>query len=450
MDITHGWVEKFHGDQLVVAGSELGILQRMLRELHVAWASVDASPALGLARITGLAGVDDAVTSLFDDPRIAPDLRRHQDERENAHGEYCTISSLALLIKGIQLRFAERYPGWQIRIGKNYRPSLVKGYPHVGGGGEGAPTPTSEDFTKAADVAHHNPQPGRGVRVGLLDTKLFRHERLADHYVGREEDLLRAGQHDFTEFDGHCAFVASCILQQAPDAQLYLRHVLDSRGDGSAWDAAVAIADMAQSGLDVVNLSFGEVMTDDDTAPMVLEAAVRRFGPETVVVAAAGNNGDADQLPPGRLSPGVTPATKAYPAALANVISVGAIDADGHLAPFTPHPARWISLYARGTDLNGAYLRGKVAVATTEQDPDGTPRTRDEVFDGTANWAGCSFAAGIVTGVIAAGVIPGRRSARDVLGGLLHPDPRSASSRAVLPSAPPSPGAPPLPSAPPR
>ena len=448
MDIKHGWVEKFHGDQLVVAGSELGILQRMLRELHVTWASIDASPALELARITGLAGVDDAVTALLDDPRIAPDLRRHRDERENAHDEYCTISSLALLIKGIQLRFAERYPGWQIRIGKNYRPSLVKGYPHIGGG-EGAPTPTSEDFTKAADVAHHNPQPGRGVRVGLLDTKLFRHERLADHYVGREEDLLRAGQHDFTEFDGHCAFVASCILQQAPDAQLYLRHVLDSRGDGSAWDAAVAIADMAQSGLDVVNLSFGEFMTDDNTAPMVLEAAVRRFGPETVVVAAAGNNGDADQLPPGRLSPGVTPATKAYPAALANVISVGAIDADGHLAPFTPHPARWISLYTRGTDLNGAYLRGKVAIATTEQDPDGTPRTRDEVFDGTANWAGCSFAAGIVTGIIAAGVIPGRRSARDVLGGLLHPDPRSAS-RAVLPSAPPLPGGPPLPSAPPR
>ena len=161
---------------------------------------------------------------------------------------------------------------------------------------------------------------------------------------------------------------------------------------------------MAQSGLDVVNLSFGEFMTDDDTAPMVLEAAVRRFGPETVVVAAAGNNGDADQLPPGRLSPGVTPATKSYPAALPKVIGVGAIDADGNLAPFTPHPAPWISLYARGTDLNGAYLRGRVAVATTEQDPDGTPRTRDEVFDGTANWAGCSFAAGIVTGVIAAGV----------------------------------------------
>ena len=436
MDIKHGWVEKFHGDQLVVAGSELGILQRMLRELHVTWVSVDASPALKLARITGLAGVDDAVTALLDDPRIAPDLRRHQDERENAHGEYCTISSLALLIKGIQLRFAERYPGWQIRIGKNYRPSLVKGYPHVGGGGEGAPSPATGRFTEAAHVPHDNPQPGRGVRVGLLDTKLFRHETLADHYVGRDDDLLDRGQDEFTEFEGHCTFVASCILRQAPEAQLYLRHVLERQGDGSAWDAAVGIAEMAQAGLDVVNLSFGEFMTDDDAAPMVLEAAVRRFGPETVVVAAAGNNGDATRLLPGRVPPGVTAETKSYPAALPNVIGVGAIDEDGDLAPFTPRPAPWISLYTRGTDLNAAYLRGMVSVATGGMAADGTACTRQEKFDGAANWAGCSFAAGIVTGVIAAGVIPGRRSARDVLYGLLHPDP-GVSSRAVLSSAPP-------------
>ena len=88
MDIGHGWVEKFHGDQLVVAQSELAILQRMLRELHVTWAAVDASPALRLARITGLGGVDDAVTALLGDPRIAPDLRRHRADREEALAEH--------------------------------------------------------------------------------------------------------------------------------------------------------------------------------------------------------------------------------------------------------------------------------------------------------------------------------------------------------------------------
>jgi len=416
MDIRHGWVEKFHGDQLVVSRAELGILEGMLRDLGVTWACVDDSPALGLARLSGLSGVPGAVAALEADPLTGPELRRYHAERDSAHPGH-DVSGLALLIKGIRLRFAERYRGWDLRIGKNYQPSLVKGYPHIGGG-EGAPTPTDHAFTRGTPIDLGSPQPGRGVRVGLLDTKLFPHASLAGHYVGRPEDLLGPGP--LTEFDGHCTFVASCILQQAPYAQLYLRSVLDSQGDGSAWDAAVAIADMAQAGLDVVNLSFGEFMTDDNTAPMVLDAAVRRLGPETVVVAAAGNNGDAGQLGRSQVPPGVTPASKAYPAALANVVSVGAIDAAGNRAPFTPHPAPWMSLYARGTDLDAAYLSGTVAVATGGQNADGTPITKDVVFGGTANWAGCSFAAGIVTGVIAAGVIPGRQSARDVLYTLRH------------------------------
>jgi len=441
MSIRHGWVEKFHGDQLVVALADLGILQRMLRELNVSWGGTDSRPALGLALMAGLkdAEVAHAVRTLEADPRIGPDLRVHRAARDNAHRERCEVSDLALLIKGIQLRFADRYRGWELRIGKNYQPSMVKGYPHTGGG-EGQPTPTRDAFTadagepmlknpkphtggaadppltEAGAVPRDSSQPGRGVRVGLLDTRMFRHGSLADHYVGREEDLLPPDQKDFTEFDGHCAFVASCILQQAPDAQLYLRHVLDDQGDGSAWDAAVAIAEMAPLGLDVVNLSLGEFMTDDNTAPMVLEAAVRRLGPETVVVAAAGNNGDADHFPAGLVPAGVTPSTKAYPAALPNVVGVGAIDQDGKLAPFTPHPAPWISLYARGVDLNRAYLNGEV---TVQNKAGVNPPTSQVSFSGTANWAGCSFAAGVVSGVIAAGVIPGRRSAREVLHTLL-------------------------------
>ena len=109
-------------------------------------------------------------------------------------------------------------------------------------------------------------------------------------------DLLDPGQGTYTIFDGHCAFVGSCILQQAPAAEIHVRHVLDSHGDGSAWHAAVTMAEIAQIGVDVVNLSLGEFFTDDYTAPMVFETAVRRFSSETVVVAAAGNNGNPHEL----------------------------------------------------------------------------------------------------------------------------------------------------------
>jgi hypothetical protein len=320
------------------------------------------------------------------------------------------VSDLALLIKGIQLLLAQRHPGWQVTIGKNYRPSLVKGYPHTGGGGEGEPTPTDEPFTGAIDPAPGNRDRGRGVRVGLLDTRLYRHEWLDGRYVGRDQELLPEERHEFTEFDGHGAFVASCILQQAPAAELHLRHVLDDQGDGSAWGAAVGLADLVPLGLDVVNMSFGEYMTDDDSAPMVLDAAVRRFSRDTVLVAAAGNNGDARVLPAASAPAGVTPLTTSYPAALPDVVGVGALDPDGKVAVFTPPDAPWISLLARGSDVNGAYVHGEVTLTGPAR-----PAVRRVRFTGTANWAGCSFAAGAVTGVIASRTVPGRRSAREAL-----------------------------------
>jgi len=172
----------------------------------------------------------------------------------------------------------------------------------------------------------------------------------------------------------------------------------------------------------VVNLSFGEFFTDDNTAPMIFEAAVKRFSPETVLVAAAGNNGDVEHLPPGLVPDGLKPNSASYPAALVDVVGVGALDRSGNLAAFTPHPAPWISLLAPGVGLTGAYVRGVVNI----QHKDKTGRVLDSkqvTFPGTAVWEGCSFAAGVVSGAIAAGTVPGHRSARQALEELLSRDP---------------------------
>jgi len=256
----------------------------------------------------------------------------------------------------------------------------------------------------------------------LLDTRIFPAPELAGSYLARPGDILDPHQDEFTEFDGHCTFVSSCILEQAPAAEIHVRRVLDSDGDGSAWDAAIAIAEMAEAEVDVVNLSFGEIRTDDDSVPMVLDAAVRRLGPDTVIVAAAGNNGTDGSLPANLVPEGVRPNSASYPAALPDVVAVGALGRDGKLAPFTPHPAPWIRLLAPGTDLTGAYLRGMVTIE--HKDRDGRVlSSRQERFPGRAVWEGCSFAAGVVSGTIAAGTIPGQRTARHVLEDLLHPNP---------------------------
>jgi hypothetical protein len=447
----HGWVEKFEADELVVAIPQLSVVREALREcgVTIGGRGIEENGVLGLARLFDLNGLDEAVSKLMKrHDLVSHQLEAYRKLRHDAHPHRGTppVSDLALVIQGVKLLLAEKYPGWQIAIGKNYRPSLVRGNPHTDGGGhpkphtdgsgkpipaaqalagpivrpdphtdirpsgEGRPTPTGDPSTGPVkrpgphtDVVRDR---GRAVKVGLVDTRLYPHESLTDHYIGRAADILSPSLPVFTEFDGHCTFVASCILRQAPDATLYLRHVLNEHGDGTVWDAAAGIADLVPLDLDVVNLSFGEYMTDDDSAPMVLDAAIRRFGSGTVVVAAAGNNGAVNGSRPADVPAGVTPGTTSYPAALPGVVGVGAIDADNKLAPFTPHPAPWISLLARGVDVNAAYLRGDVRLPHSKQ------LTR---FEGVANWAGCSFAAGVVTGVIAARTIPGQRSAREAL-----------------------------------
>jgi hypothetical protein len=415
MDVRHGWVEKFHGDELIVALPQLGVVQAALREYGVQFGDgdVEENAALRLARLSGLNGIEEAARRLEEEPSVGPALTAYRNARTAAHPEAPEVSALARVIEGLRLLLDRRYPGWQLAIGKNYRPSLIKGYPHTGGGGEGEPTPTGEPFTNGIDPVAGDREPRRGVRVGVLDTRLFPHQGLAGRYIGRPADLLPAGQREFTEFDGHCTFVASCILQQAPAAELQLRHVLDGDGDGSAWEAAVGIAELLPLGLDVVNLSFGEYMTDDDSAPMVLDAAIGRFSRDTVVVAAAGNNGAVDTCRTPDMPAGLQPRTTSYPAALPDVVGVGALDPYDKPAPFTPPEVPWISLLARGADVNAAYVDGEVTLA-------GPGEPRRLRFNGTANWAGCSFAAGVVTGVIAARTEPGRRSAREALDELVQ------------------------------
>jgi hypothetical protein len=420
-----GWVETFADDQLVVALPDLTAVGRALGDLGVCWGDVEPNEDLGMALMSDLKHLPEAVRQLREDEGgfIGQELDRFEAQRAAALPGAQRHADLDLLIKGIRAKFARQFPGWEVTIGKNYGPSLVKGYPHIHGGGNGDPQPTSDPLSPPVCEHQHYHHRGRGVRVGLLDTQIFPNDYLTGRYIARHRDVLRPGDRAFTMFDGHCAFVASCILQQAPAAELHVRSVLDQDGDGSAWQAAVAVAEFAQLGLDVVNLSFGEFLTDDNSAPMVLEAAVKRLGPETVVVAAAGNNGDPKELTEDLVHEGVKPNSASYPAALPDVVGVGALDRDGNRAVFTPDPAPWIALLAPGVGLVGSYLHGEVTIQHRDKDDRLVDQLPPVPFHGKAVWEGCSFAAGIVSGEIAARTRPGRRSARQALDQLLSPDP---------------------------
>jgi subtilisin family serine protease len=154
---------------------------------------------------------------------------------------------------------------------------------------------------------------------------------------------------------------------------------------GAAFESQIAPQLVAafNSGADIINLSAGT-----ETAPGDVLVALQAFyenylkGSNKVLVCAAGNDGSLGPF---------APADQGWP------VAVGALNADNTLAGYS-NRGSWVDVFARGTDVVNAF-------------PDGPYRymeaplqgQNDAVFtNGMASWSGTSFAAPLVSGVLAA------------------------------------------------
>jgi subtilisin family serine protease len=197
---------------------------------------------------------------------------------------------------------------------------------------------------------------------------------------------------------GHANFVTSLIASQAPDANIGVLGALHP-GDASAtaWDVARAMVSFLDRDVAILNLSLG-CYTEDNQPPLLMQRAIQIMTPRMLIVAAAGNHRQ-----PARPRP-------FWPAALDDVVAVGAYGPNHEPAPFTPE-APWVDITALGVDIVSNYFDGLV------KGESGKP----ELFTGYAMWQGTSFAAGLATGEIAAR-LPVNGDARDVRRILLSPD----------------------------
>jgi Subtilase family len=439
MPIASCGVEKYYDDQIVVALPDLNLVQQALTEFGVGFIPDRPHPILRLALLHDLANVDAAVKTLRERPDIGAELRKY----EKTPGDRPTpVHSFDLLLKGLRLYFRETYPNWEgPRFGKNRLIDRFAGTPVIGPGGTGDPAPvigpggtgdpapvigpggTGDPIparaglqARAAAAGALNwhpgtsePVPGHGVLVGLLDGRISPNVWLAGGYTAHPEDVIEP-RSEYNVNQGHCTSVASCILSRAPAAHIHLRTVLGDDGAGDVWTAAQKMAEFASSGCDVVNLSAGQCASDDGRPPLVLDTAVKLLSAHTVLVAAAGNQGDVSGKP--GTPPGLTDSSVYYPAGCYDVIAVGALNQDQRVADFTPKLAPYISLMAPGVGVTVAYLNGKVVIQHGEVE-------RDEDFYGWAKVNGTSYAAAIVTGEIAKRTIPGQVTAREALDQLL-------------------------------
>jgi membrane-anchored mycosin MYCP len=421
--MAHGAVEGYQPDELVVALPDLDVVQKALTDLHVDFRKKDDDKRLGLALLS-LGNAPEATTELRrqDDglvPRVTaakwPDDQPQQTEP----------SDLDVLLYKLREGLRADYGGWIPEIGKNRMIAPVRGFPYVGGCTEGDPqqlgfTDPHPQLTSGGSLGWRPraTEPGHGVRVGLLDTQLYPNPWLDGGYLATQDDLLEvsgSGGDPPWATAGHGTFIAGLILHRAPGAGLIVRSVMGPDARGKTWGVAKAMAQFASTGVDILNLSFG-CYTDDGQPPLVLAKAVSLVSPQILLVTAAGNHGNIEELK-AKHSPlaadwttNLKDTTPVWPGAFAEVTAVGATDGHGQAAEFSPK-VPWVDVTAPGVDVESTYLDGEVRLTM----PNGN---QTEVFHGFARWQGTSFAAANVSGAVAAEIGPGR-DARQALKAVL-------------------------------
>jgi subtilisin family serine protease len=411
MPVVNNGVEAYQDNQLLVEQDYAGLVTEELRRLQIAASTLDTSGKLGLALLS-LPDVATAAARLRADSALAGSAsgaRLTQDQ--SAAG----VADLDLVLFALRSRLREAHGGWVPTIGKNRILGRVQGSPYIKGGvGEPA---------KAGPITIPPASGQPGARVAVLDTAIFAHPLLVGRFIGGS--VTGFAQRPRTT-QGHSTFVAGLIAQRAPAAELVVRAVLDDEGaNASSWDVATAMVGMLDAGVSVLNLSLGCV-TADRVPPLSLRRAVERLAPSVVIVAAAGNNGAPDAQ---AAALGLTANTPVYPAALDDVVGVGAYDpaaggtAAGGVEPALFSPAApWVDLLAPGVRVVSTFLSGQVELV--RRDPDGTLTDEGPADFGTpgyASWDGTSFAAANVTGAIAALIAADRISGHEALDRLRDP-----------------------------
>lgn len=277
---------------------------------------------------------------------------------------------------------------------------LMQAAPRFRGGPASAPEILDADLPRPPAPDRRS----RPVTVAVLDTGIAAHPWFTQRawFADVKPDQLEVLDADRDErldvLAGHGTFVAGIITQHAPDARIAVIRLLGSDGVCDELDLIAALDRLPP--VDVVNLSLG-CHTWDDRPSAVISAAVERLDASTVLVAAAGNDGDTRPF---------------WPAALPDVVAVAALDAAGTGAASFTNRGDWVDACAIGEDVRGAF----VSLTTPEQ-------------PSFARWSGTSFAAPVVSAAIARRIGATGARGREACAAVLAPPTRPGLGSAVVP-----------------
>ena len=228
---------------------------------------------------------------------------------------------------------------------------------------------------------------GSGVLIYLADTGLLAdadasHPWLAGVRRGDAADLDALGPADtIRPYTGHGTFVAGVTRCMAPQADIIVTNAFAVAGSTLESDLVPRLAGALGLGVDIFHLTMAAPSRHD--LPLIaFEAWLRllRQYKGVVCVVAAGNS--ASRRP-------------SWPAAFAEVVSVGALGADWRSRASFSNYGGWVDVYAPGRDLVNAFATGTYTCYVWPYKP------QERKFYGMAKWSGTSFSTPVVTGLIA-------------------------------------------------
>jgi len=191
---------------------------------------------------------------------------------------------------------------------------------------------------------------GRSVRLALLDTGIDDQHPDLEGAIDDARDFT-ASRFGPADQNGHGTHTAGTIAARqnnlgvigvAPDCRLLIGKVLGDDGSGNSANVAAGIDWAADSGADVISMSLGSSQPD----PSLLAAIERATAKGKFIIAAAGNDGRDNSVN--------------YPAHWKSTIAVAAVDASGHLAPFSSRGPE-VDIAAPGENILSTWLHGTYA-----------------------------------------------------------------------------------------
>jgi hypothetical protein len=248
---------------------------------------------------------------------------------------------------------------------------------------------------------------GGGVLVYMADTGLLAgadeaHPWLEGVQAGDLDPLpprLPDGTQPIPPYTGHGTFVAGVLRCMAPSAEVTVTNVFASAGSALESDLVQHLDAALGLGVDIFHLTFATASRHD--LPLIaFQEWLRRLRDSkgTICVAAAGNSGSR---------------RPSWPAAFADVISVGALGSDWRGRARFSNYGGWVDVYAPGRDVVNAYATGTYTCHVAPYN------NQVRQFYGMAKWSGTSFSTPIVSGIIAARMSQTGENARQAAAAVL-------------------------------